>query len=187
MSKSSMQGERVHKWRFLMIFVFYLFLTNIDIFYLVRVDKKSSVWTTYPPPLDNIVSFYWATLSIEFFSNSSINKIKLENRNGKQNKNKFEYPIYFQKSKKSSIVNLVIKILSLPGCLLDKDLKTAGIELLKSLLVSPREAEITKRKKKLMKKKRKVEKNCKQCMLFIEYQWDLVYFCVQAGTFEKIN
>jgi hypothetical protein len=53
---------------------------------------------------------------------------------------------YFQKSIKGSIVNLVIKILSLPGCLLDKDLKTAGIELLKSLLVSPREAEITKRK-----------------------------------------
>jgi hypothetical protein len=52
---------------------------------------------------------------------------------------------YFQKSIKGSIVNLVIKILSLPGCLLDKDLKTAGIELLKSLLVSPREAEITKR------------------------------------------
>ena len=54
---------------------------------------------------------------------------------------------YFQKSIKGSIVNLVIKILSLPGCLLDKDLKTAGIVSLKSLLVSPREAEITKRKK----------------------------------------
>ena len=48
--------------------------------------------------------------------------------------------------------------MSLPGCLLDKDLKTAGIVSLKSLLVSPREAEITKRKKKPMKKKRKVEK-----------------------------
>ena len=50
------------------------------------------------------------------------------------------------------MTQVVIKILSLPGCLLDKDLKTAGIELLKSLLVSPREAEITKKKKKLMKK-----------------------------------
>ena len=35
----------------------------------------------------------------------------------------------------------------LPGCLLDKDLKTAGIELFKkSLLVSPREAEIERKK-----------------------------------------
>ena len=65
----------------------------------------------------------------------------------KQNKINLSAQNDFQKSIKRSIVNLVIKILSLPGCLLDKDLKTAGIELLKSLLVSPREAEITKRKK----------------------------------------
>ena len=50
----------------------------------------------------------------------------------------------FQKS-----IKLILwsKYCPLPGCILDKDLKTAGIELLKSLLVSPREAEITKRKK----------------------------------------
>ena len=48
--------------------------------------------------------------------------------------------------------------MSLPGCLLDKDLKTAGIVSLKSLLVSPREAEITKRKKKTNEKKEKGRK-----------------------------
>ena len=37
---------------------FWLFWTTfpmyVDIFYLIRVDKKSTFWTTYPPHLSNV-------------------------------------------------------------------------------------------------------------------------------------